>query len=233
MEYEWIDTWLGAPRFQRYVEQCEGNRGQALKLYEWNSLAGQMLMRDISHFEIALRNGYDKEISSSWEGEHHWLLDPHSPAITPVWRVREKNGVKRGQDVNQRNRKQVDDAISKCGNAKATAGQVMAELSFGFWRQFTTKAMEKTLWVPYINKCFPRHTQRSEVDKTIESVNSLRNRIAHNEPIYKRNGPDPFVIHSLMFGLLHDLSPEACKHAEETSGVQEIKNAKPIRTEFI
>ena len=36
-----------------------------------------------------------------------------------------------------------------------------------------------------------------------------------------------------MFGLLHDLSPEACKHAEETSGVQEIKNAKPIRTEFI
>lgn len=90
MEYEWIDTWLGAPRFQRYVEQCEGNRGQALKLYEWNSLAGQMLMRDISHFEIALRNGYDKEISSSWEGEHHWLLDPHSPAITPVWRVREK-----------------------------------------------------------------------------------------------------------------------------------------------
>ena len=93
--------------------------------------------------------------------------------------------------------------------------------------------MENTLWVPYINKCFPRHTQRSEVDKIIESVNSLRNRIAHNEPIYKRNGPDPFVIHSLMFGLLHDLSPEACKHAEETSGVQEIKNAKPIRTEFI
>ena len=69
MEYEWIDTWLGAPRFQRYVEQCEGNRGQALKLYEWNSLAGQTLMRDISHFEIALRNGYDKRISSSWEGE--------------------------------------------------------------------------------------------------------------------------------------------------------------------
>lgn len=108
----------------------------------------------------------------------------------------------------------------------------MAELSFGFWRQFTTKAMEKTLWVPYINRCFPTHPLRSDVDKIIESVNSLRNRIAHHEPIYKRNGPDPFTIHDLMFGLLHDISSEAYKHAEETSGVQEIKNAKPIPAAF-
>lgn len=228
MDNEWIDAWLGAPRFGRYVDDCSGDRVKALALYEWNSAAGQEIMRDISHFEIALRNRYDEVISSAWQRQSHWLLDPDSPAVTPIWRVKDKSGVKRGQDVNYLNRRQVDEAIRKCGNAQATPGKVMAELSFGFWRQFTTKAMEKTLWVPYLNQCFPTHPQRTTVDNIVQSVNSLRNRIAHHEPIYKRNGPDPFNVHNSMLGLLRDLSPNAYQHVFETSEVQATKDQKPV-----
>ena len=59
MSDAWIDAWLGSPRFQKYVDSCEGDRSRALALYEWNVTLAQALMRDIAHFEIALRNAYD------------------------------------------------------------------------------------------------------------------------------------------------------------------------------
>jgi hypothetical protein len=66
MSDQWIDAWLGTPRFDRYVLHCAGDRVLALELYEWNVLLGQALMRDIAHFEVALRNVYDQAFSSRW-----------------------------------------------------------------------------------------------------------------------------------------------------------------------
>ena len=56
MSDQWIDSWLGVARFQRYLDECAGDRAKALDLYEWNVEAGQALMHDIAHFEVALRN---------------------------------------------------------------------------------------------------------------------------------------------------------------------------------
>lgn len=97
MKDAWIEQWLGAPRFQRYVDVCNGDRAQALKLYEWNVALGQALMRDISHFEIALRNAYNETMESRWPGKSHWLLDPDSPAVTPIWRIRRTGQVSNGE----------------------------------------------------------------------------------------------------------------------------------------
>lgn len=54
----WIDQWLGSPRFQRYVDLAGGDRGDALALYEWNASLSAALLKDFSHFEVALRNAY-------------------------------------------------------------------------------------------------------------------------------------------------------------------------------
>lgn len=112
MSDAWIDAWLGSPRFQKYVDSCEGDRARALALYEWNVTLAQALMRDIAHFEIALRNAYDTAIESRWLGSDHWLLDPESPAVTPIWRVKkDRSGLKRGSDVNYRNRRAVGSSL--------------------------------------------------------------------------------------------------------------------------
>ena len=127
MSDDWIEAWLGTPRFQKYLDLCAGDHSRALTLYEWNVALGQALMHDIAHFEIALRNAYDAAIGTRWSGGVHWLLDPNSPAVMPIWRIKkDRSGLKRGSDVNYRNRRAVDDAIRKCGGAKATAGKVMA-----------------------------------------------------------------------------------------------------------
>ena len=43
-------------------------------------------MRDISNFEVALRNACNAAMESSWQGDTHWLLDENSPARRPVMR---------------------------------------------------------------------------------------------------------------------------------------------------
>lgn len=119
----WIDAWLGPARFQRYVDECGGDRTRALALYEWNVALGQSMMHDIAHFEVALRNAYDAAISASWPQTTHWLLHPESPAVMPIWRTRDVKGIKRGSDVNSLNRKNVDEAIRRCVYGKATPGR--------------------------------------------------------------------------------------------------------------
>jgi hypothetical protein len=224
----WVDDWLGAARFARYVADADGDRSRALRLYEWNVEAGQALMHDIAHFEVALRNAYDAAISARWRTNTHWLLDAESPAIVPIWRTRNVKGMKRGSDVNALNRKAVDAAIARCGFGSATPGKVIAELTLGFWRQLTTNAMEKTVWVPYLHHAFPKGTQRSYVDHTIESVNTLRNRIAHHEPIATRSGsPDPARVHREMVNILDGIAPAVHSHVSATSRVRHVLTLRP------
>lgn len=231
MSDAWIDGWLGSPRFQKYVDACAGDRARALALYEWNVSLGQAIMRDIAHFEVALRNAYDAAFTARWAGNDHWLLDPESPAVTPIWRIKkDRSGLKRGSDVNYLSRRAVDAAIRACGGVRATPGKVMAELSFGFWRNLTSASHEKTVWVPYLHHAYPKGTDRAGVDKIIGNVNAVRNRIAHHEPIFDRlRTPDqePGNVHADLMRVLTMIAPQAATHLGPTSTVVAVLSQRP------
>lgn len=226
---KWIDDWLSAPRFQKYVEACDGDRSQALQLYEWNISLGQALLRDIAHLEVALRNAYDQVIAGLWQGSSHWLLDPESPAVTPIWRVKTgHNGLKRGTDVNYVNRRAVDKAIYKCGGTSATPGKVIAELSFGFWRSLTTASHEKSVWVPYLHHAYPAGTNRADMDRIIGNINTVRNRIAHHEPLFnQKSNTTPEKIHEGLLLLLSHVGSEVADHVASSSQVQRVLAQRP------
>ena len=76
----WAERWLSAERLAPYLEAGNDDLDVALKLYRWNAELGQVLLRDISHFEVALRNAYDAVMRECWQGDAHWLLDDESPA---------------------------------------------------------------------------------------------------------------------------------------------------------
>ena len=177
----WVEEWLSQPRFARYLNECGSDRQRALDTYEWNIHLGHSILRDASHFEIALRNAYDKAISSRWNGSTHWLLDPASPLQWPLWRT------VRGRrlDVNIPNRASISDAIRKNGGRVATPDAVVTELTFGFWEHLADAAHEQTMWVPYIYYAWPKGTARSQIDRATHTISTLRNRAAHHEP-YKR-----------------------------------------------
>lgn len=38
-------------------------------------MLGRVLMGDIAHFELALRNAYDRALTERFQGDEHWLFD--------------------------------------------------------------------------------------------------------------------------------------------------------------
>ena len=64
---------------------------------------------------------------------------------------------------------------------------MIAELTLGFWRYLSTTAHHHPLWIPYLHNAFTPGTARQAVDAPVGRLHQLRNRIAHHEPLLRRN----------------------------------------------
>ncbi|MCL2781459.1 MAG: hypothetical protein FWD74_08260 [Actinomycetia bacterium] len=217
----WVEEWLSTPRFGRYLAETAGDRGRALAAYEWNLKVGAALMRDVAHLEVALRNAYDRVMRRRWRGQSHWLLDPISPAVAPLWRTLRG----RRTDLNTQNRASVAEAVTRCG---AKPGAVIAELSFGFWRRCTDPAYEKTLWVPYLHHAWPKKTSRATLDRGLAMINVARNRASHHEPLFGgRPGRDLVAAHREILHLLDLLLPDLSTHVRATTTLTTVLGERP------
>jgi hypothetical protein len=81
----------------------------------------------------------------------------------------------------------VDIAIRnvRSGRRPPTSGQVIAELSLGFWR-FTARGYWTTIWRSHLSHAFPHAPgppHAATMDRQLDAIIKLRNRIAHHEPI--------------------------------------------------
>lgn len=176
----WAESWLSAPRFQRYLTGCAGDPGRALALYAWNLDLGAALLKDISYVEIALRNSYDR-VLTAWNSDgRHWLFDDDSPVRTPLLRMTRSGEVR---DANALNRRAIDAAMPK-GKRLPQPGSVISHLPFGFWAHLTDRAHERVLWIPHLRHAWPDGTSRTKLDAKIRLVNTMRNRIAHHEQLF-------------------------------------------------
>ncbi|MFR5091101.1 MAG: hypothetical protein ACLTDR_02885 [Adlercreutzia equolifaciens] len=134
-----IETWLSTPRYKRYLEIAKDDDTLALELYLWNIGLAQAVLRDVSFFEVALRNAYDRAISSVWNGNDHWLFDDASPARRPILRTNKRGKVK---DANRLNRNTIDHLASNLGH-NPSPDKVISNLTFGFWAHMTDRAMSE------------------------------------------------------------------------------------------
>lgn len=93
----------------------------------------------------------------------------------------------------------------------------------------TSSASEKTLWVPYLHQVFASGSIREDIHQQVGSVNMLRNRIAHHEPVFDLANPSVADIHYSMMNLLKSISPEAHAFTKKHSSVAEILAQDPRR----
>lgn len=204
---EWAERWLSPSRFSSYLSVCGGDVYRALELHEWNLMLGQALMGDIAHFELALRNAYNRVLVERFESGEHWLFDVNSPVTRPIMR---KSKAKKLRDVNLVNRRAVADA---CGRAHdpSNPDQVVAGLMLGFWAHMTDRSRERDLWIPYLHAAWPVGTDRAELNRKLEAINRLRNRVAHNERLFNPglDGCSPKNIDADIITLFRVLCPEA------------------------
>lgn len=227
MSESWIEGWLGAPRFRRYLSTCNGDRERALKLYAWNLDLGLAMMRDIAALEVALRNAYDSAISANWDGARHWLIDYESPFLQTNMVVQRGNLLDQSYLV----RRDILQAVDRVGGVQAEPGKIIAELSFAFWTRLTETRYEKQFWVPYLHRAFPEGTNRAVLHNRLRNIRLLRNRIAHHEPIFDLTGSSKSLevtrLHPSLLDVLHSLSPDVHSFVQRTSTVSQLINQRP------
>jgi hypothetical protein len=163
----WAWEWLSQPRLAPYL--AKGGQGKALEHYAWNSRVSTALFELMGWFEVAWRNNIDRAICAGRPtGSAHWLFDGTFP-LQPRTRAKVAKAVR----------------TLRPRTGAPTSGQVIAELTLGFWR-FTASGYRQTVWLKYLSTAFP-HASRSprpaELDRKLEGIILLRNRIAHHEPI--------------------------------------------------
>lgn len=110
------------------------------------------------------------------------------PALLPLLERTRQGKV---YDSNETSRKVIEAAVRSARRATGTShpdpGKVIAEIGFGFWRYLSVRRLSERLWVPYLHQAFRPGTGRPAVDGPGGRLPGLRNRVAHNEPLIRRN----------------------------------------------
>jgi hypothetical protein len=171
---------VSAPRLSPYLD-ASGSIDKALLLYRWNSAMSASLFELIGHAEIVLRNALADELTTlriangDPTGAWFWA-DTQGPAwFQPWWQPDMIKNLNRARSK------------AKDATGIIRPGKVVAELTFGFWRYLLTAHYEASLWTPALRHAFPQRLARGTVYDLVEQINILRNRVAHHEPIYRRN----------------------------------------------
>ncbi|MFC0628798.1 hypothetical protein [Kribbella deserti] len=164
---------FGTPRFQGYLDHCDGDKDKALAFYQWNTEASAAMWETLGHLEVIFRNRVAGQLAQrhrrrglqgSWLDALAGQLDQKGAADIAKARGRVQS---KGKPVSD--------------------GQVIAELSFGFWRFLLARRYNTTLW-PAIAGGFPNspNRDRSTIERPVVRLNEFRNRLAHHERIWNQ-----------------------------------------------
>jgi hypothetical protein len=217
-----VERWLSLPRYRRYLTVAGGVHGLAMDVYLWNSRVAAAGAVDVGHLEIALRNAYDRALSTRFP---LWTVDPQSQLFQREQGVyHARAGQRRRNEASLARIKEAARGLSSAPNH----AEVVASLSFGFWSSLTVAERAPTMWNPMLHRAFPRGTQRATVHELVARLVKFRNRLAHNEPVFStRTGlEDRLMDVKELFNLI---DPGVYRYVAENSGLAQALQSCPIQ----
>ena len=174
-EIQSLPNILSAPRFATYLAEKGGAKDAALELYKWNLELSAAFIVPLQICEVSVRNSItsalEKTYGHNWPWEKSFEISLRDPprSYSPRKNLRALR-------------------------ALPTAGKIVAELKFVFWEKMLTHGHDGAIWNPHFRTVFPnsdptKNVQflRAEGHDTLFKIRDLRNRIAHHEPIFRRN----------------------------------------------
>ena len=174
---------LTRERLDSYLQATGGSVADAIDLYDSNIRAGAALHEDLSRLEVLFRNAMDDALAgygSAQGWQNPWYRQGHLFQGRQSYQTRAAIS-----DARRR--------ATKRGQAEVH-GKVIAELGFGFWRYLCEPAYHTSLWVPALTAAFALHPSarntrrvRADIADRMQRLHFLRNRIAHHEPIHRRD----------------------------------------------
>lgn len=177
--WSWYETRLSTARLAYYLTEVGGDHSKAIALYEWNASVSAAFWEEFSYFEVAFRNALDARMVARHAAlgrTGHWIFDD----------AREFGRDARGVGYHDQPYRDVAEAIRRVRvNRKPTdPGQVISEISFGFWHQLVSKR-HLGLW-PDLASGFPNAPRRDQtlVREPVARLRDFRNRIGHHHRIW-------------------------------------------------
>ncbi|MBX8490877.1 hypothetical protein K5D44_12110 [Pseudomonas cichorii] len=154
------------------------NLSHAIELYHWNAEVSGAFLLPQQVCEVAIRNAVSEALASVYGNAWPWASGFERSRPDPV------TGFSLRKDL----------CIARDKAHKGKSCMVVAELKFAFWIRLFSQRFESRLWGPHIHRLFPglpSHMSvrqcRETIHNDLECVRSIRNRIAHHEPILARN----------------------------------------------
>ncbi len=170
-----LEKAISPARLSTYQIASGGSTADAICLYYWNIALGQSLHLPIQSVEVSLRNTISDSIESLF-GQRWYSAIKFELILTPWAKKTLRETVQKKVKNNRRNNKPV------------TAGDVIANLTFGFWRELLKSHYDPHIWNKKLSVAFPHLPLRKsnqDVYKSVDKIIKLRNRISHHEPIIK------------------------------------------------
>ena len=156
---------LSRERFNTYLTAV-GDAGStaAMQTYTWNASVASRFHGPLHILEVTLRNSVHGRMSENHGAAWFELHYLHGS---------EKNAI--------------NDAKKFLTDRKepATPGKVVAEVSFRFWVALFAKRYD-SLWKSDLGRLFRPRFDRSALHEDLDRLRTLRNRIAHHEPLLSR-----------------------------------------------
>lgn len=177
---------LSEPRMRTYEDAAKINGDEdpsGLNLYVWNDQVSGAFLAPLHICEIIVRNA----VASALEEKYgkRWAFIPafeQSIVSSPT------------QFYSPR-----QDLLNARCNVN-TVEKVIPKLKFAFWQQMFTSRHDERLWNSYLLQVMPGldvtksiSQLREGIYEDLKKIRNLRNRIAHCEPIFKRDLDDDFL----------------------------------------
>ena len=161
---------LSEPRLEAYRHDAAEPSSTVVGRYRWNIALSMALYPGLQQLEVALRNNLHVAISGSYGQQ--WY-DSTPPFLTQ----RELQSVVAAKEELKKQMKPSD------------PNRLVAELRLGFWTSLVSRDYERLLWPHMLGKAFPyiprRLRTRATISARLQDIRKLRNRISHQEPIFK------------------------------------------------
>lgn len=213
MELGIVHRSLSAQRMKTYEEFSQGKPCSALQLYSWNAQISAALLVPLHFCEVTLRNAASEALSNKY-GER-W---PWSTAFERS--LPNKGKYSQKQDLMNARQK------------ASTTGQTIPELKFVFWQKLFTSRFDERIWNSYLRDTLPNFPIQSltahirkQIYQDLDVIRNLRNRIAHHEPIFKRDLDNDFAI---IQRLISYRCPQTADWMQQHQQVSQLLIEKPF-----
>lgn len=202
---------ISPDRWKTYQIAAGFNEETAHRLYLWNAAVGQSFHFPLQTAEVALRNVTHQALSSIYGA--NWAYEAACRATLTRGHV---------DDIAKVERRHY-----RIHAMAPTTPQIVASLSLGFWVSLLRRHYNQSIWATQAALAFP-HLSPGEtiiaVSQTATTVQTLRNRIFHQEPLI---GHNLSVEYSAVLKIIGWICPEMREWTRALSSVPRIIRERP------